>query len=100
MQAPAAPPAVARRSTRERAKPVRFDPGAAIVIGTSAAPEGAGVVTDGHALAVDGQHVPKSYADIANFGDMQGMWYASLNRELANITNLKVVSEVFVRCAY
>jgi hypothetical protein len=49
---------------------------------------------EGYACAVGAQNVPRRYADIANFADMQELWYASVERELANPRDMGVVSEI------
>ena len=40
---------------------------------------------EGHACAVDNDDAPKSYADIANFGDLADLWYESYAREKSNM---------------
>jgi hypothetical protein len=38
--------------------------------------------------------VPKNYADIANFGDLQQLWYESYRKEIDSIDEMGVVSEI------
>jgi hypothetical protein len=48
---------------------------------------------EGYACVVGVQNVPRSYTDIASFADMQERWYASVEREIAIIRDMGVVSE-------
>ena len=50
---------------------------------------------EGHACAVDNDDAPKSYADIANFGDLADLWYESYAREKSNMYGIKVVTDVY-----
>jgi hypothetical protein len=96
-----APPEIAapRRSERVRAMPHRYEPGTAFVtegdenrhIG-STQPSPSWV--EGNAFAVGGEDAPKSYADIAKFGDLSAAWYDSYARELANMRDKQVYTAV------
>jgi hypothetical protein len=48
----------------------------------------------GYAFAVTGETVPENYADIANFGDLQQLWYESYRKEIDSIYEMGVVSEI------
>jgi hypothetical protein len=98
-----------RRSQRARGPPDRFVPGQDDNREARALPaEGAVEIDDisdlldipciiGSAFASEAQKVPKNYADIANWDDMQEMWYASVAKELRNLTDMKVVEEIAER---
>ena len=49
----------------------------------------------GHACAVGKDDAPKSYAAIANFGDLADLWYESYAREKSNMYDMKVVTDMF-----
>ena len=48
----------------------------------------------GCAFAAVAGDTPKSYDDIANFGDMARVWYDSYRRDRANMYNMKVLSDI------
>jgi hypothetical protein len=92
-----------RRSQRTRHQPDRFVPGTAVpVMGVSKSPAVAPDSTEvintaymsGYALAVTGQTVPQNYAEIANFGDLQQLWYESYRKEIDSNYEMGVVSEL------
>lgn len=99
---PDAEPQALRRSTRATRQPDLFVPGgAANAAERVAQPPGADVsdlldteFAMGNACAIAGQTVPKNYADIQNWGDMQQLWYDSYNRELTSIREMGVLAEI------
>lgn len=87
------------RPVRVRNAPDRFVPGNAVQAAGVVAPADLSALLDptcvmGQAFAVTGQTVPKNYADIANWGDMQDLWYASYNKELSSIKEMQVFEEI------
>lgn len=87
------------RPQRERKAPDFFVPGNASVARGEAAEALLDNVLDpncvfGTACAVAGQTVPKNYADIANWGDMQQLWYASYEKEMQSIRDMGVIEEI------
>jgi hypothetical protein len=72
-----------RRSSRARRNPALYEAGAAMVFGDEAEHQDVSHLLDtscmeGHACTVGAQNGPKHYSDIANFGDMEELWYASV----------------------
>lgn len=94
-QEEAAPP---RRSSRSRNPPTHYIPGTALsseaVSGLEELYMQDAALHEGSAFAVTGQTVPKNYADIANWGDMQDLWYKSYNREMTSIKEMGVIEEL------
>lgn len=89
----------ARRSVRIRGQPARLmDEQVMLAQGTEDKNAALNMEepysVEGHAYAVGAADAPKSYADIANFGDMAAMWYESYDHELANMYNMKVLSAI------
>jgi transposase InsO family protein len=88
---PQAPEAL-RRSGRVTYKPNRYEPGNALLaLGADEFPV---PDHDGHAYAASVGDVPKSYADIANFGDLAELWYESYKREKDNMYHMNVLRDI------
>ena len=93
--APAPAESGPRRSGRVTGKPARLaDEQVLLAQGTTTFVEQEPYDDQGFVFAAGAGDTPKSYADIANFGDMARVWYDSYRRERANMYNMKVLSDI------
>ena len=84
-----------RRGVRVRSEPARLlDEQVLLAEGTTDFDEQEPYDVQGYVYAVGADAAPKSYADIANFGDLSSLWYESYQHELDNMYGMKVLSTI------
>jgi hypothetical protein len=91
--------AAPRRSERVRAVLHRYEPGTAFVTEGDECrhidyTQPSSSWLEGNAFSVGGEDAPKSYTDIANFGDLSAAWYDSYPTQLADMREKHVYTAV------